>query len=441
MLYFNSFIKEGVIMSFLKLILVLILSFYGCTTKPSTKEKKIVIWHWMNDREEAFNELANRYREKTGITVVFKLFSPPDIYSQKIIAAARAGNLPDIFGILGEKKTFASFIKAGHILSLNNYMYENSNNWFNKFYPQTIKVVMFEKNNIYGIEEGIYAVPLDTTIMQFIYNKTLFKKAGIDLNPPQTFEEFIEVSKNIKEKLNVAGFASGWAESWLLNCLATEWAINIMGEEKFLKTIESKIPYTDPDWIKVFELFEKIRDSGILMPNIITTINKEAEDIFSKNKAAFSFNGTWAINVYKQLSSDLDYDFFSLPKAEPKNPIKIWGGAGTYFMVNAKSENKEEAVKFLKWLTEEEQQIFLIEKTNNLPAVRGCEDKLPEKMKKLLFNLENLTHPNIWKYNEDSRVIEIINTGLQQIILGIKDAKSLASEIQKEKERITLKNE
>jgi ABC-type glycerol-3-phosphate transport system substrate-binding protein len=428
-------------MFFLKLktyLLILIFLIGGCASQKST-EKKITIWHWMNDRHATFQELAKIYKEQRGIEIKFKLFSPPDIYSQKVIAAARAGNLPDIFGILGEKKTLASFIKAGHILNLTSYMEDDNKEWRSRFYPQTLEVVVFRKDNSYGVPEGVYGVPIDTTVMQFVYNKSLFQQAGFNPDwPPATFEAFLDYAKKIKDKLGVAGFVCGWGEGWLLNCLATEWAINLMGEEKFFKTIEGDVPYTDDDWIKVFSLFARLRDSGILASNITTMINKESEDLFSKGKAAFSFNGSWSVNVYKQLAPDLNYSFFSLPVVGEKFPVRVWGGAGSSFMVNAKSSNKSEAVKFLKWLTQKEQQKFLVEKTNNLPSIRGIEEALPSLLKLLLDDINILTHPNIWPYNEDSRVIEVMNKGLQQIVMGLKSPREVGEEIQRVKERVSV---
>ncbi|MFH1900676.1 MAG: extracellular solute-binding protein [Candidatus Omnitrophota bacterium] len=413
-----------------------ILSLGGCTSKKP-QEKKITIWHWMSDRKDAFEVLAGKYKEQTGMDVEFKLFFPPDIYSQKVIAAARAGNLPEIFGILGEKKTVGSFVNAGHTLNLNTYMQENNSRWMKAFYPQTLEVVIFREGNSYGVSQGIYGVPIDTTVMQFVYNRSLFEKAGFPPDsPPVTFDEFLHYAKVIKEKSGVDGFVCGWGEGWLLNCLASEWAINLMGEDKFLNTIEGKVPYTDKQWIEVFSLFLKLKDAGILASNIATMTNKEAEDAFSKEKAAFSFNGSWAVNVYKQLAPQLDYAFFSLPQAG-KYPLKVWGGAGSSFMVNAKSQKADGAVKFLKWLTLREQQKFLIKETNNLPAIKDCQEDFPPILKNLVNSLNVLTHPNVWPQNEDSRVIEVINRGLQKIVMGLKSPHEVASEIQEVKERIS----
>ncbi|MFH1505020.1 MAG: extracellular solute-binding protein [Candidatus Omnitrophota bacterium] len=422
----------------LKIITIFIFTFMlsSCSSQK-TVEDKLTIWHWMNDRDDAFSELAQKYENETGTKIEFKLFSPPDIYSQKVIAAARAGRLPDVFGILGEKKTLASFIKAGYILNLTPYMEENKKIWENSFYPQALDVTSFKKENPYTVHQGYYGVPIDITVMEFLYNKALFAKAGLNpKNSPDSLEELLTMAKKIKETLGVDGFVCGWGEGWLLNALAVEWAINLMGEKKFLDTLKGDIPYTDKQWIETLSLFTKIRESGILASNITTMINKEAEDSFSKGEAAFSFNGSWAINVYKQLAPNLEYAFFPLPKVSKALPIKIWGGAGSSFMINAKSTNKTKAVQFLKWLTGKNQQEFLAVKTNNLPSIKNCEQGLSQTLKSLTNDLNILTHPNIWPYNEDSRVTEVLIKGLQQIVMGIKTPEEVAAEIQEVKIRV-----
>jgi len=431
-----------------KILLVSLVGFIlaGCGI-PKPKEDKLVIWHWMADRKDAFAELANKYTQESGLKVEIELFFPPKIYSQKVIAAARAKTLPDIFGILGEKETLSAFIKAGYILNLSPYMEEEIDSqkkiglkWKDSFYPQTLKVVTFNEDNTYGVGAGIYAVPIDTAIMQFIYNKTLFKEAGLDPNKsPETIDEFITLAKEIKEKTGKSGFICGWGEGWLLNALATEWAMNSMGEDKFLKTLQGKISYTDPAWINVFSLFAKLKDSGILASNIVTITNKEAEEAFAQGKAAFSFNGSWSVNAYEQLSENLDYAFFSLPKASGDHPIKVWGGAGSSFMIDANSPKKNQAIKFLKWLSAKKQQGFLAKETNNLPAIKDVDEKLPPILKSLLGALEDLTHPNLWPRNEDPRVIETMNSGLQQIVMGLKTPEEVAGEIQKKKETVSTR--
>lgn len=106
-------------------------------------------------------------------------------------------------------------------------------------------------------------------------------------------------------------------------------------------------------------------------------------------------------------------------------------------MVNAKSPKKDKAVSFLKWLTTRKQQIFLIKKTHNLPAIKGCSENLPGVLKRTTEAFGSLTHPDVWPQNESSHVIEVINRGLQQIVMGIKTPEEVAHEIQKTKERVS----
>jgi raffinose/stachyose/melibiose transport system substrate-binding protein len=409
------------------------LALAGCGKTEASK--KVVVWHWMTDRHQAFEQLAAKYKQQTGVEVEFKKFFPPDIYSTKVIAAARAGTLPDIFGILGEKKVLASFAKSGYIVDFGPELVKDG--WKDRFYAQTLATTAFDKGNIYDAPVGFFSIPLDATSMQFAYNKALLKQAGFEGKTPQTLDEMIAMAKAVKEKVpGVDGFVCGWGEVWLLHCLATEWAINVMGEEKFFATLKGDVKYTDQQWVDVLSKFVELKNSGIMVSDIITMVNRESEDNFSRGASVFSFDGGWAVNVYKQLAPELDYGFFPIVKVAKDSPAKIWAGAGSSLAVSNTSKNKSDAVAFLKWLTEKEQQAVLVKETNNLPSVKGLEDMLSPQLKDLASGLESSTHPNVWPFEEDSRVIEIFDKGLQQLILGEKTPQEVAEKIQQVKDSI-----
>ncbi|UCB56788.1 MAG: extracellular solute-binding protein [Candidatus Omnitrophota bacterium] len=419
---------------FSMLLISLIVSLAGCG-RTETKKADVVIWHWMTDRKKAFNELAKRYQAESGRQVEFKLFAPSEIYSQKVRAATQAGTLPDIYGILGEKKDFAIFVKAGHVLNLNTEMSDNIHEWRNKFFSKALIVNEFEPNNEFGAPAGIYGVPIDVTNIQMLYNKDLFKKAGLDPeSPPQTFSEFITAGKKLK-KAGTQGLVSGWAETWMIDCLASNFAFNIMGEKKVMRTYAGEVPYTDPDWIRVFSLFKEMADSGVLASGIVSMNNKDAEQNFANGRAAFAFNGSWCVNVYKGMNPDLNYAAMFVPRVSDEYPMLIWGGAGSSFMVNARSENKEKAVEFLKWLTDEKQQAYLAQDTNNLPANKYSLTNISPLLSQFAQTMENTTHPNIWPRHEKSVVIEAFDIGIQSIILGTKTPEEVAREVQEVKER------
>ena len=407
----------------------------GCAPQKEGGKANITVWHWMTDRDSAFQELAKRYEAKTGIKVTFELYAPSDAYTQKVRAAAQGSTLPDIFGILGEKRDFASFIKAGFILDLTPYMDAGGGRWRNGFFSKALAVNEFIPGNSYAVTPGTYGAPIDIMTIQMLYNKDLFKQMGLNPNrPPQTFQELLDIGQKIKTA-GLQGMVSGWGEVWMIDCFANNYAFNIMGKEKVLATIKGEVPYTDPGWIKVLGLFKQMQDSGVLAGGVVTMVNKTAEQLFANGRAVFAFNGSWCVNVYKGMNPSLNYGAMLPPKASENYPMAIWGGAGSSFMVNGRSRNKEEAVKFLQWLTGKDQEAYLAEATNNLPANKESVTKIPEILASFSKAMDYATHPNVWGVSESSPVIEALDKGIQSIIIGEKTPEQVAAEVQKIKER------
>jgi len=416
--------------------LFFIFSLAGCSSgKKAGPATVVTVWHWMTDREPAFQELAKKYEGLTGVRVDFELYAPSDAYSQKVRAAAQGVNLPDVFGILGEKRDFASFVKAGHILNLTPYMEEDEASWKKSFFAKALAVNEFNEGNSYSVKPGIYGVPIDIMTIEMLYNKDLFKQLGLNPNdPPRTFAEFLEIGRKIKAA-NLQGLVSGWGEVWMIDCLANNYAFNIMGRDKVLKTIKGEVPYTDPDWIQVLTLFKDMQEAGVFSSGLVTMINKNAEQLFANDKAVFAFNGSWCVNVYKGMNPRLSYAAMLPPKASDKYPMSIWGGAGSSFMINGRSKNKEAAVEFLKWLTARDQQVYLSEATMNLPANKECLNKIPEILDEFADDMELSTHPSTWGISESPQVIEALDKGIQSIIIGEKTPQQIAQEVAQVKAR------
>lgn len=419
----------------------------GCGSQPGESipragMKKIVIWHWMTDREEAFAELAKRYETKTGVKVIFELYAPSDAYTQKVRAAAQAKALPDIFGLLGEKRDFASFIKAGHIADLTGEMNQGDAVWKNEFFEEALAVNEFKEGNSFDVGPGIYGAPIDVMNIQMLYNKNLFKKAGLDPElAPLTWEDFVADCEKLKAA-GIQGFVSGWGEVWMIDCFASNMAFNIMGPEKVFATIRGEVPYSDPDWIKVFSLFKQMADKGMLASGVVTMVNKSAEQTFANERAAFAFNGSWCVNVYHEMNPDLDYGVMLPPKSDAEHLMYIWGGGGSSFLVNNRSLVKEEAIEFIKWFTSREQQVYLAEKTRNLPSNKEAMGHIETNLADFARGMKDVTHPNVWPVNEEPKVIERFDKGIQSIIIGEKTPEQLGEELTKlKKEEMRKKNQ
>jgi ABC-type glycerol-3-phosphate transport system substrate-binding protein len=417
--------------------LFLSLAIAGCAAAGKKDSQTITVWHWMSDREPAFEELARRYEKETGVKVRFDLYAPSEAYTQRVKAAAQTSTLPDIFGILGEKRDFASFIKSGYVADLTPSLTAKTDTgtWKDRLFEKALSVNEFEPGNEYEVSPGIYGVPLDVTTIQMVYNKKLYRDAGLDpQKPPQTWEQFVEHCRILREK-GIARFVSGFGEIWMIDALASNWAMNLMGQEKVFRTYEGKVPYTDADWIKILSLFEQMRDEKILVDGAVTMVNKTAEQTFANQRAAYAFNGSWAVNVYKGMNPTLDYAAMLPPKITHLNPVKIWGGAGASLMVNNQSPRKEAAIQFLKWLTDADPQAYLSTETENLPSNKQSLQEISPILSQFADDMDNTTHPNIYPAHEKPVVTEAFDKGIQSILIGEKTPRQVAEEVQRIKEK------
>ncbi len=404
----------------------------GCG-RPAQTSNEITVWHWLTDREEALEALAWQYEQQTGVHVELALFAPPDAYIHKVFAAAQADVLPDIYGVLKEKTVLASFIKAGYVMDLGADLRADDGVWEKSLFAKALDHYRFVEGNVDGVAPGVYGIPFDVSNVQMIYNKALLRKAGIAA-PPATFNEFLAAANALK-RVGIAPFVTGFGELWIVDCFASNYAHNIMGEDKVMATFRGEVPYTDPDWVAVFTVFQTLARRGVFIDGIVTKGNKYAEQDFALERAAFSFDGSWAVNIYRSMNPALDYGVQPLPAIYSKSPMRVWGGAGSAFVVNARSSRKEQAVAFLKWLTAQPQQAYLARATNNLPANREAGAGVAKELGDFARVMDNVTHPRIWELNEDPLVVEAFDRGIQAIIIGEKTPREVAKEVQQVKAR------
>ncbi len=404
---------------------------FGSSDEGAKNPNQIEVWHWMTDRQEAFEALAAQYKKETGVEVRFLTFAPSDIYQQKIIAAIQGNLLPDVFGVLSGDKDFASFIKAGHILDLTAQM---DSGWKEELFPKAVLHNSFIEGNEWGVKPGVYGVPVDVNDMLVYYNKDLFKKAGLDPeNPPKTWTEFIAAGK----KLRAAGiqpFVSGFGEAWLVGTFLYSYQWHILGRERMIATIEGRLPYNDPEWVKIFGLYKEMRDAGMFASGMATMINKYAEQVFANQQAAMALNGSWGVNVYHGMNPALNYGVMLPPSVDGAAfPMKIWGGGGSSLVVNARSPRAKAAVDFLRWFTRKEQQLVLAEQTHNIPSNVRCLDQLPPLLKQFADAMDKTWDklPVV----EDWEVITKTNTLLQSIIIGELEPKDMADQLAELKKR------
>ena len=409
---------------------------YAAKQKEQSRPKEtITFWHWWLDYQTFFLEMAERYRMETNIQVDFQVFSSVGRhYWNKVQAAAQANVLPDIIGITDDPENLARYVKGGKFLEVTQEMKVNKQAWEYSFYPRVINALYFTDKNIYGVKgDSYWGVPLSAMNIQIFYNKKLFEKAGLDPdNPPKTWTEWMQAGDKLK-KAGIKPLVAGFGEYWHYQTFFRAYAWPLLGKEKIRDLYMGEMAYTEPECLGILELFVELRK--MLYPGAYAMSNKEAEIVFSRQKAAMIINGSWGVNVFEQMNPDLEYGVFNFPKPDTaEHPMYIIGGLGKAAAISSKSKHSEEAINFLRWLSAQMQQERWARIPHGFPANLEDQEKMHLKMNPFVLGMKHLA-PNLF-LEERWEVLEVLSKNMQLLVLDEVTPLTVLQKVQKKKKQL-----
>lgn len=164
-----------------------------------TQPVEITIWHQYSDQYEVwFKKVADEFHEKNPDITVKLQYQPADQYEAKVMAAAKANDLPSM--IHSAPANMTSYIDEGALIDLNHYIYDPTVGYEN--FDEDINAGL---NQMYvPWDNKRYAMPLFLGGNVFFYNKTMFEELGIEA--PKTWSEVEAVATAVSEKIGKPGF-------------------------------------------------------------------------------------------------------------------------------------------------------------------------------------------------------------------------------------------
>jgi raffinose/stachyose/melibiose transport system substrate-binding protein len=198
----------------------------------------------------------------------------------------------------------------------------------------------------------ILAVPYGAgSYFEVLYNKDLFKKAGIpeDFTPPQTWEDFLALAQKIKDagvQAVVIGEQEGYTGAWVMATLVG----GQLGPNGFFDMRARKVPINDASMITAYENYKKLYDLGLTNKDAGSRTNQQGQELFFQGKGAIWIQGGWANrDVYDALGDKVGN--FPIPTlAGSKYAGGIAGGPNVSVALMNYSQHKPEGIKFLKFL-------------------------------------------------------------------------------------------
>ncbi len=203
-----------------------------------------------------------------------------------------------------------------------------------------------------------------------VYNKELFKKAGLDPDkPPTTWEDFLAANAKI-EAAGITGFTFGLKDAW-----GAEPVYALLGPAYIDSINEIKLSATQPgaflepkhmDWLeKLYTLYT----NGYLNEDIMSVNYIPGRDSFFDGTAAFGqiMSGRM-VDMTKEMGGRDVVDFMKIPVLGPGELTGRENGQTQAFGIPSFADHKEEAADFIMFMHRPENVNRLYEITNFFPS-------------------------------------------------------------------------
>jgi raffinose/stachyose/melibiose transport system substrate-binding protein len=396
-------------------------------TEPPAKTVTIKWWH-ISTKDPALSDwqkMADAYMAahpnvKIEITVLEN-----EAFKTKLTTVLQSGEPPDIFqswggGVMNQQAD------AGLLKDITADLDADGGAWRNSVAPGALAVYSYKGKN--------YGVPWDMGMVGFWYNKALFAKANIN-TPPKTWTEFLADVKALKAA-GITPIALGEKDSWTGMHIWSYLATRIAGKDGFLAAANRTGSFTDPAFIEAGKKLQELIALKPFQAGYLGATHDEMQATFGNGKAAMELSGQWAPSVSAANSADTkgigeNLGIFNFPAVEDgagKVTDVVGGGNGFVLGKNAGPE----AVDFVKYLTNVQNQTTIAASGTGIPVVKGAEAGLKDP--NMLLVQQSFAAADYFQLYYDqylpSAVGSVINDAVQGIFAGTKTPEEAAKMIE-----------
>lgn len=290
--------------------------------------------------------------------------TPWDQYWTKFDASAGANQAADVFFM---NVWVPKYAEAGILEPLDDYM-EKADFDFSLYAPSVV-----ESSTYNGVH---YAVPKGTDSLAVIVNSALFEKYGV--TEPEngwTWDDMLTVCGELKTAIEAAG-DSIYPMDFILNSSNGAWepVIYEFGGQLFNEDGTSALA-SDEAVAGIQALVDMI-DEGYI-PDYQTISDTAAEELFVSGQTCMLYLPTFSAQKVEQAGME-NVKLIQIPTAKTQDFL----ASTMHYGMNAASEHKDEAWKFLEYLAGEEANDIIGKSGIDLPARLSSQEYYGESFTK-----------------------------------------------------------
>lgn len=402
-----------------KVILIILIIFATLLTVPSHEPAKsqheVIFWTLqMNDFSDYMNGVISEFEtENPGIKIKW-IDVPFSEGEKRTLASVLSDNPPDLINLNPDFS--ATLAQKGTLCEIP---------------ADAVKDFNSEIINSLKYNGKLYSIPWYATSAVTIYNKALVKKSGIAV--PKTYEELAISAPVVREKTNAYIFLPNITENDTMLKILNKYGVNSYENINSEKSVE------------VFELFKDLYQKKLIPKESITQTHREAlEKYMSENVVLFQAGANFlnmikenAPKIYEhtdvapQLTGEIGQNDFSLMN----------------FVIPLRAKNKDEALKFAIFLTNEKNQLELAKFTNIIVTnQKALQDDFYTKYeehdlmaKARVISAKQLNHiePALQSARNQKDINNLINSAVQEILLNKASTKEVLDKVSKDWELLT----
>ncbi len=307
---------------------------------------------------ELEQKLAEEFMDMNKDVVIEYLGIPINSAVTQITTMAIEDDMPDIMVNLPEFRD--KLYDLDIIVDLKDF--------FTKDYLEQIYPLLMNE----AIVEGeVVFLPWSMVSMAVIYRKDWFLEKGLTI--PNDWDDFLEIAKELTEDINKDGEIDRWG-------LALVGAKNSSGAVRFTNVLRSfgayELRYDNNTWITDIDSHEGINalkyygelytKHKVVPPGPVEVSYEEAIELMKNEKTAMMITGSHSMASILAKNPALKGNLGSFIIPMGKKHTSTLGIHG--YSIAKASKHKYEAVRFLKFLLEKENQIRWFEQTGRIPS-------------------------------------------------------------------------
>jgi raffinose/stachyose/melibiose transport system substrate-binding protein len=333
---------------------LVVASLAGCGNASDSGKEKIEVFSTKNSENTAILQSMAAQFEKKHKNIEVEIVSPSDA-GTVLKTRLTKGNIPDVLAMGGDA-TFMELQKSGALEDLSKQSYVNS-------------VQDVYKNMVTSISkgDGLYGVPYATNASGVLYNKALFKKAGVDV--PKTWDQFITAIQKLK-KAGIQPLELTFKDNWTTLPIWNGLAGVLQPKDFASARLKNKTSFAKTHK----EIAEKYLELlSYAQPDFMGTTYNDGNKVFAKGKAAMMLNGNYVIPEFKKTNKDIDVDMFPLPASNDAAKNYVTSGVDVLFSVSKNSAHKKAAEQFVAFMMEKNNAQKYVEDQFAFSALNGID--------------------------------------------------------------------